>query len=186
MDDLNAWRNDWRNKGLAFAEDSELMEWAKNAEDPELLDYLVDITYHWWIHVEIIKNPHTSLDTLKKFLTEKETYSTFEKLDGNVAQALAESPKSTEEMLEEIFKLNPDWSAKAIAKHHNAPETILEEMSNWCYGKDEIEELKYEDWKIRLEIAKNPKTPKRIIEKLSKDIVLKVRQEAEKRLKILK
>ncbi len=172
----------WRNIGLAYVHEDVLIGLAKSTENSELLDYLVSITKKWYIYVEVIKNSNTSLNTLKRFFQ-----TSVKEFNTEVLVTLAENPKITLKMMEELLKTNCVSVGIVIAKKPNASESILEELSDWGYEKKDFDtnnELSNEDtyWQVRIEVAKNPKTPKRIIEKLSKDKVFQVRQEAQKRL----
>lgn len=172
--------NDWRNKGLIFAESDELMEWIKGTDDPELLDYIASFEHRWWLLVEIAKNPNTSLKTLQKLLDEE--VDACGRPDINVRIAIAENPKTTSEMLDKLFDMSDEFSVRAaIAKNLNTSITLLEALSNDGYDEEDNPDI-YFDWITRKAVAQNPNTPMHIIEKLLKDKNAEVRAEAQKRV----
>lgn len=170
---------DWRSS-LNWAETRELMECAKSSENPEQLDYIVDLEDHWYVLVEVAKNPHTSLETLQKLLSEEVDFEG--RPDCNVREAIAGNPKTTSEMLDKLFNMSDEFSVRAcIAKNLNTSITLLEELANDSYDEEDNPGFNY-DWTTRKAVAQNPNTPKHIIEKLSKDKNAEVRAEAQKRL----
>lgn len=163
-----------------WASTSELLEYAKTSKNPEHLDYIVDIDAHWYVLVEVAKNPNTSLETLKKLLDEKTDYQG--RPEREIRVAIAENPKTTSEMLDKLFDMSDECGVRtAIAKNLNTSTTLLEELANDSYGEEDHPEFNY-DWLTRKAVAENPNTPKHVIEKLAKDKNAEVRSAAQKRL----